>query len=166
MEKVFDSSIIVSQIRERNNILADRPVSCLDLEGINANDLSKIFNISEEIAMDLEEDITFINSLIQCYTSETIPIEVKIEDMKLVSKFRDILNNIDEFFSDQNQTIPEDFRKILQQFYNLEELIRDRDWTITKNFKDEIRDLHPYIKRYLEDRSKFKSVSENVVGNG
>ena len=55
--------------------------------------------------------------------------------MKLVSKFRDILNNIDEFFSDQNQTIPEDFRKILQQFYNLEELIRDRDWTITKNFR-------------------------------
>lgn len=92
----------------------------------------------------------------------------KIQRKKYEPKYIEIEKEIIKYFS-KNIAVkpPKEFYEVLSKLYDFWVKINMYEgWKITKDFQDEVRDFHPYIKQYLTEPSKFSSFSEIKIGRG
>lgn len=62
---------------------------------------------------------------------------------------------------------PKEFYEVLAKLYNFWNYVNNNHgWEITKNFENEVKDFHPFIKNHLIEASKFRSYSEIKKGRG
>ncbi len=92
----------------------------------------------------------------------------KIQRKKFEPKYVEIEKEITKFFSKNIDVKPtKEFYEVLSKLYDFWEKINMLEgWKTTKEFQDEVRDFHPYIKQYLAEPSKFSSFSEIKIGRG
>lgn len=60
-----------------------------------------------------------------------------------------LTEDIQNFAGEAKILLPIKFWRIFESLYNFKKNIEERDYNDTKNFTDEVRDFHPYIKNKL-----------------
>jgi len=92
----------------------------------------------------------------------------KIQYKKFEPKYREVEKEITKYFSKHMSVKPsKEFYEVLSKLYDF--WIKTNmyeGWKITKDFQDEVSELHPYIKQFLIEPSKFISYSEIKIGRG
>ncbi len=142
----------------------DRPFRVRDLLDLDQNSLMTIFNIDEELSINLREELELIAAFREDRAKIIIPIPEQVRTEFRDKKLNEISEKIDRTFRENGIEIPDKFVQILQRLYEYKINIEQHDWNRTMQFTDEVKHFHPHVKMYLERESieHWTSESENT----
>lgn len=155
---------VVNHYRLKHPSPDDGEILIENLALLDWAEIADIFNITENRARDLLEEIKFNASIIQgLLTSDIGAVPVVDPRARFQPKTKRIIKKIEQAFGSE---VSDKFVDKLDLVVKYKDWVEKEDWKNCKDFTREVDDFQPHIKRFITDYSREKSVSEQKVGRG